>query len=385
LKTIKAGDQLRITYHPAGRPAQRIPTTVVSALDGHDLIVVDRQGRLYTTYWTEGAEIWQDFRPIRRRWRRHNFGIFSLGRALVYALTEAKQITMPSIGELRAFCQNHNARIGMLEGNILEHLQAMSRQFTELREFLQNRRRKRLRESREQLGFVLLFRDRLGRINIGVIQARLAAIDNRFRKELEHLCGWTPHYAARLQAVRNLQQQFRQQVRQVEQSLKAMTGHEAFCRTATTDKQVAGMACALRRQIEVLGQLKTIQPFTRWVQYCHDDLNTAAQLVESHNFSKALEVIKRLLEAMKLRLIGFEVEQLIEQIGLDLLLRRADHRSYWQRLTKLRDQLKSVDDTSFVEPVSVEAFAHLQSARQMLGQKKVAAAKDYLKKVAALI
>lgn len=382
---FQVGDRLRITYHPAGQPAQRIPTRIVATVDGHDLVVCDQQGRLYTTWWTEAAEFYQDFRVTDRRWRRYNLGIFYLGRALLYALTEAEQIKIPAIGELQTFCHKHNAMIAALQDNILPQLQATSRQFGRLQEFLKSRKRQGFRQSQEQLRFFLLFRDRLGRINVGVLQARLAAIDWRFMKELEHLCGWTPHYAARLQAVRNLQQQFRQTVQDANLRLSAMMAHEAMRQGKTSAKQVAGLKSVVSSVIEVVVKLAAVQPFCRWAKYCLADLRSALAEIDANRFAIAYVTLKRLLESMKLRLIGFELEKLVEQISLDLLLGRTDRDAYWHRLIKLHDQLERIDENGFAQPVCPRVLVLVQTGKEALDRFEVAGTKDCLKKAAALI
>lgn len=382
---LKTGDQLRITYHPAGQTPMRIWTTVVATVDGHDLVVVDKQGRLYTTWWTEQAHWYLDFRPTDRRWRRYNLGIFYLGRALLYALTEADQVKIPAIGELQNFCRQHNAKVAALEGNILPQLQAMSRQFSQLQQFLQYRKRRGFRQSQEQLSFFLLFRDSRGRINIGVLRARLAAIDGSFMKELEHLCGWTPHYAARLQAVRNLQRQFQQNVQDANSRLSAMMAHEAMKTGKTSAKQVAGLKSVISSVIEVITKLAAVQPFCRWAKYCLADLRSALAEIDANRFANAYVVLKRLLESMKLRLIGFELEKLIEQISLDLFLGRTDRDAYWHKVIKLRDQLERINETGFVEPVCQHALALVQAGKEALDHFEMAGAKDCFKKAAALI
>ena len=382
---LQAGDRLRITYHPAGQAAQRILTRVVATVDGHDLVVCDQQGRIYTTWWTEPAYLYQDFRTTDRRWRRYNLGIFYLGRALLYALTEAEQIKIPAIGELQTFCRKHNAEIAALQGNILPQFQAMGRQFSQLQEFLQRRKRQGFKQSQQQLHFFLLFRDKLGRINVGVLRARLAAIDWRFMKELEHLCGWTPHYAARLQAVHNLQRQLQRNVEDTNSRLSAMMAHEAMKSGQTSAKQIFGLMSVINSVIQVINQLSAVQPFCRWAKHCLNELDFSLAAIDNDNFFTAQRILVQLLESMKLRLIGFELEKLIEQISLDLLLGRTNRDAYWHRLIKLRDQLERVNETGFVEPVCQQILIHLQAGKEALDRFEVAGAKDCLKKAVALI
>jgi len=376
------GERIRLRWK-----GQRVTATVLVAIEGKDLVVVDDQGRLYTTYWTTEAQ-WHEKKSLSfRRWRRFEHGIFYLGRALEHALFGAAEIKIPTMEELQTFCREKNAEVSLLEGPILPHLQAMTSQFGKLWQFLVARKNRPLVESKTQLSLFLLLRDSLGRVNIGVLQARLATIDFRFMKELEHMCGWMPHYAARIESVRRLQLKFRQDIRQVAQSLRAMTAHAGFKTGRTTEQQTKAMAGVIRRQIQVLGELEAINPFVRWAKYCQTDLELAAQQIETGNFTQAQEEINRLLESMKLRLLGFELEELISQISLDLALGRIaqTRQDYYGKLVLLGHQIEAINETGFANPCKDVAASFIQVGRMALIDSNFTTAKTALKQAAAAI
>ena len=397
----KIGDQIRIRWK-----GKRILVTILVTIQGGDLVVVDREGQLYTTWWEEHAESSGGHKLQHRHWRRYTKGIYHLSRALRYAMIETEGVKIPTMEELQEFCQKRRAEISLIEvGDSIKHyLETMSGKFDELTSFLAGRRRQGLTEGRTHLSFFLLLRDSKGRVNIGVLQARLTAIDFRFMRELEHLAGWMPHYAARLNAVRRLQQQFQRSIRQVRQSLKAMTTHQAFQVGETSEKQVRGLIAALSRQITVLGQLEAIMPFRRWAKHCLADLAQArerfsrlfqayeyhgkgcrVEQLQANNLAKVSQILDRLLESMKLRLIGFELEELIEQISVDLLLKQVDRLACWQTLLELIHQVERVDESDLADPVCDGVMSHLYVAKNMLEEYKYPQTKTALKEATALI
>jgi len=383
---IRAGDRLRISYHPKGQKAKRIPTKVVTTVDGHDLVVVDSEGKIYTTWWTDKAELYQYFHPVHRRWRCYDLGIFALQRSLLYALTDNEQIKIPTIGQLQTFCRIKNVEISLLEGNTLIQLEKIAGQFEQLWKFLKAKRNQPLVKSKIQLSFFLLLHDSLGRVNIGVLRVRLAAIDFNFMKELKHICGWMPHYAARLQAVRNFQIQLKQNITDAKSRLSAMvSAHEAMTKGITSEKQIKGISAVIKSVIETIGQLKEIQPFCHWAEHCLDDLKGSLESINANNLKGAKVQLKKAIESINLRIIAFDLEKLIEQIGLDLLLGRTDKNAYQQQLADICKALKKIDESGFSEPVCQKAIDLLSKGIEALNSLKVADAKKFLKEAAKLI
>ncbi len=384
MKTEK-GSRIRIRYCPKGQRPYQLWVTVLATIGGGDLIAVDKKGQLYTTYWqTETKRPEGKCRINKRHWRRYPKGLYSLERGLLYALLETEEVRIPTLHELQKFCQDKRARIRVLKDGISE-LQTIAAEFTELKAYLAAKTRWTFRESNQQLRFFLLLRDGLGRLNVGVLQARLSTIDNRFSQELEHLLGWTPHYAARVSTVTALQRQFERSTETICRKLGAMLAHQAFQTGKTPDQQVALMREVLNRQILILQTLQQIQPFTKWAKYCLADLIEADNLLRQKKFPEAQVVIKRILEAMRLRIFGFQLEELIKQLGFDLLLGRADKAKLGKTVEGLDRQFRKIDEIGFVEPVRTVILANLETAEAAIKEGRYPQAKVLLKQAAAWI
>jgi len=383
---LERGSQIRICCHSAGQPPRQIWVKVLATIAGGDLIAVDKQGQLYTTFWqTESKRPAGKPTISKRHWRKYSQGLYSLKRALLYALFEAEEIKIPTLAELQEFCQNKRAQISVLANGIKE-LQSIALEFTALQGYLANKKRWPLKESRGQLRFFLLLRDSLGRINIGVLQARLSAINSRFTAELEHLLGWTPHYAARLSSVTALQRQFERGITDISRQLGGLLVHQGFKTGKTSDPQVVLMRDLLRRQIALLNGLRQIQPFTKWADYCLADLAWAHNLLEQKQFDLAQVVIKRLTQAMRLRLLGFQLEEVLAEFSFDLLFGRVDQKQYCRRISCLYSQLQKVDETGFAKPVcQLQILPALKKAMAALADRQYLKTKSLLKSAVSLI
>jgi len=135
-----------------------------------------------------------------------------------------------------------------------------------------------------------------------------------------------------------------------------------------------------------LEKLQTIRPFTCWAKYCLDDLHLAHQLITTHQFIEAKTVINRLVEAMKLRLLDFELEELIAEIGLAILLQSPDGSEYSTKITELIEQFKAIDETGFQEPVcQSRVLPSLRRAKAAIKAKQWLEAKKLLKQAVAPI
>ncbi|MFA6215659.1 MAG: hypothetical protein WC768_03760 [Patescibacteria group bacterium] len=375
-------DQIQITYR-----GKQVTVKVIVSIEGHDLVVVDSEGRVYTTWWEVNAD--QAAEPLRvqqRHWRRYTVGIYDLRRALLHSLVTAEQTTIPTLEELQKFCQRKGAEIRILKGNVAKELEQLTPQFTELADFLAGKIRWPLVKGSHQLHFFLLLRDSLGRLNVGVLSARLTTINARLTDELKHLAGWMPHYAARLSAIRMLQDQFQTVTREIQTSLQAMKRHEAFTKNKTTRKQVAGIVTALDRQVCLLIRLQHVQPFTKWAKYCQADLNEAKVFATKGAFDQALELINRILEAMKLRVLSFEIEELIAQLSLDIRLDRVAGGLYRERINLLIAECQAIDETGFTQPVCRETvLPELVKAQTAAVSDQWKRVKNALKRAAAAI
>lgn len=387
LKQLKPGDQTRIVYHPKNQTAKRIPVTIICTIDGKDLVALDREGSLYTTWWeTQTIKPQGKRRIFERHWKKYEAGIYSLKRSLTYALLGTERIKVPTIDELQEFCRNKNAEIAIFEGDPSQCLERIAGQFEEIESFLTGRRRWTLTESQRQLEFFLLLRDSQGRINLGVLRARLATINRRFETELEHLLGWLPHYAARLSAVTNLQHRIEAKVRQIQRQLNDILDHQAFQDGKITLKQIEGLKSNVKTVADTLVRLEKIQPFTAWASHCLVDLRSVYRLIGWRQFEKAKPIIEKILQSICLQIVGFELENLLGDLGLDLLFNKVDCQAYLSRLEMIRHNVQSVQETNFRLPVCKKISRLIGQAMQSLQELFVGPEiKDYLKQAVQLI
>jgi len=360
----KIGDEIRIAY---GKPSKRIWVRIAATIAGGDLIAIDRQGRFYTTWWEVNAEKSAQLCIGQRHWRRYEKGIYYLRRSLLLAMAQTRSNKIPSLSNLLQLCRKTQTTIFTFSGkNDLKRLEALSGQFEALQDFLKGRRRWPLKDSRDQLNFFLLFKDRLGRVNVGVLQARLSTIDRRFMAELQHLTGWLPHYAARFESVYNLQLDLQKQVQQMAQSLSAMTTHQAFQTGQTDEKQIKGLIAAMKRNLRVIKALSVIKPFDRWAKMCAKDLAQAKQQTGRKKFQAACDNLKKVVRSSQLRCLGFTLEELIAEISLSLAMKNINQKWLLEVISTLLLSLKMIDDSDFDEPIADRVSQILTQAKQAI-------------------
>jgi len=386
-KQLKVGDKTRITYHPKDQPAKRVQVTIVCTIEGKDLVALDRNGDLYTTWWeTDSVRPLGKRRIFQRHWKKYENGIYSLKRSLTYALLGTKKIKVPTMEELQAFCKCKNAEIALLEEDPSKCLERIAGQFDEIEAFLSRRKRWTLTEAQRQLDFFLLLRDSQGRLNIGVLRARLATIDRRFEEELKHLLGWMPHYAARLSAVSNLQHRIEAKVAQTQRQLNAMLSHQAFTSGSTTAKQITGLRSNIQTVAQAITRLQKIKPFTTWAGHCLADLRQAYRQVGFRQFNDARTAIETTLQSIRLQIVGFELEDLICDLSLDIMFNQVNRNAYISRLEAILHQVTGIQDSHFRQPVCRQIAQLINRAIQGLQEifvdQKI---KDYLKQAVKLI
>ena len=387
-KFYEAGDKMRIRYKsPGQKKSERLTVTIIASTRGRGLVAVDKKGRVYTTFWDQNAsKPGRKRSPYMRHWRCFRHGLAYLHRGLIYALINAEEVRTPTIEELKAFCaKKRDVTLSIINGGEKLQMEQLSREFDVLQRFLEKKERWPLVEARTQLSFFLLLRDSLGRLNIGVLKARLTTINARFATELKHLAGWTPQYAARFTAVHNLQRQIQEDVLSVQKTLTAMTFHGAFKKNQTTSKQVTGIQSCLRIQIALLQSIRVIEPFVCWGQLCLDDLIKTHTLVGKNDFIRAKIKINRLVESIKLRIIGFALEDLIGQLGLDMIRKSVDPIKYLSVITDQAIKLGAINESGFKQPVCGQILSFIESAAEAANTKKYADAKEALKQAVALI
>ena len=384
MKQHNIDDRMRIRYHPKNQPVQQVLVRIIATIAGGDLVAVDTQGRVYTTYWETNAEQAGHPKIGKRHWRCYKTGLFYLHRGLVAAMITAEEFKIPTLEALQAFCQDQQAEISILSGKQdLAQLQIISRQFGQLHDFLKGKIRWPLTESRDQLSFFLLLRDRLGRVNVGVLQARLSTINRRFTTELAHLLGWLPHYAARQQAIGGLLRHLQRQVAGIERALTAMAKHKGLSQGQTDATQITGLNAALGRHITTIEALQEIQPFAQWAQFCLDDLKKAQSALSQARFADARQLIARLTYSSRLRYLGFALEEVIAGLSVDLLLGRPERDAYWQKLFDLATQFREIKDDDFAQAIVSELVGLVDAARiEVPNWPKV---KQLLKQAANLI
>ncbi len=149
---------------------------------------------------------------------------------------------------------------------------------------------------------------------------------------------------------------------------------------------IAGISAALDRQATTLVRLQNIRPFTTWAQYCLKDLGQAKVFVGNQEFDRALRLINRVREAIKLRILGFEIEELIAQLSLDILLDKADHRVYCRIIRELIGNANGIDETGFTQRVCHKTvLPELTEARAAASDNELECAKNALKRAVAAI
>jgi len=144
----------------------------------------------------------------------------------------------------------------------------------------------------------------------------------------------------------------------------------------------------LNQPVSWLKNISRIKGFAQWAQYCLADIEQANLRLDKNQPQKALEIIRRLKEAVRLKYGQFRLNELLLKTGFDLINGENHWSMHQTSIASIGEYISSVDETGFVEPVCRKILEHLAIGDIFLNQaprpKAITQAREALRQALAL-
>ncbi|MDO8582173.1 MAG: hypothetical protein Q7S16_04855 [bacterium] len=306
---------------------------VFSVPDTNEGVAMDAQGRFYVS------------NAKQNRWTRTEHGIFEVERML-WEMMLGYRIELPSIEALREEAQKLNIEFETLDIGDPDVQDRVREQIIAIAEPLAHVRSEPKKAARKQIVVCLLFRDKLGRLNIGVFRARTIAALNRLFDRIKEIKGIQRHIFMRLAGVQTIARCVTFVLNTAEENLgSAIRVLENGQREEAKDLLI--MAGKDVRQLTVGPLLQTqaliIQP-----------LREALKAMQGGNDAEATEKMRFALHALRLKRQRVRLEALLLQF---VALRKKSEpteclQPWFARITTMLMHVEGEENTSRTELLS---------------------------------
>ena len=330
----------------------------------------DLQGFLYLSWWKPQAIFYGNRKRRRYKWRiqeRHwkKFrNVFDLLRGIQQALESAQKDAIPTIEELQNLCQSIRVETQNLERITDIDAAKLKMELKKAHEVLRPKHSAALREAADQIKFCIPIRDSRGRLNKGVIQARLTAVDNRLLERLAKILAWLQNYAGWEILLRQLSENQRKATVFFEEVI-------CGCKRRLGDpkgRNAAKLIAEISRPIGWLNNLRQIRGYGTWADNCRGDIIQINTALAKQQWDQALKITNRLLQSVRLKRFHFRLNRLSLEIGLDVINGQLSLERHAQAIVALQNELARIDERGFKTPICKDVIELLGAAKDYLVQ-----------------
>lgn len=368
--------------------------SVTQLIDGYDDIVYDTQGFLYRKSWNRKKKA-KEKTPHRRKQIRYttddieyikydNLG--DLQRGLVQAvLGGSSQIIYWQ--ELSDRVRVAKAKIHTLDEYSEAEREGIRQELKELLAHLKRRKAPELKEAQRQVAICIPLRDKRGQFNIGVIQMKLLAVQDRFDERLGNITGWHPKMALQLTLVSDALLRAYADVENIEKSMLRHTRHPILKNGKFTNSQVKNFCTNIELDIDRLRRWSGIRPFTTWARYSITDLVSLQVSLQAHDLKSVRVLVDRLHASAQYKQLQLELFTVLEKISLNEYLKKKDRvnaERFRKRLQTIAHALNAIDDNSWREQVVSDTIRLIGDASMLLSDNQKQRGKEHLKEALSL-
>ena len=349
-------------------PIKHFPTSV---------LVEPNSGKFFMSYWRLAKKRGER----RQRAFREYPDVYSLFRSLVQTNESTKRKRIPTLEDLRTECIDINVHAGTISAADNGAIAQAKKSMAKILERLENAKTIELKEANEQLECAIVFRDSKNRLNVGVVCARLVAARNRLKERMENILYWLNRYSEWSEAISIFLAFHRRYLPRLETRLAELHRDvlELEFRRSNTDRIVR----FIERIITEIQNLKFLGGWRNWALQCTKDLNMAIQFVREGATDAAAQSLRKVIQATRLKLIQYEIHELLMQIDLDQIEKIQNAPDHIKAIKAIEKTLDSIDETDFRTPVIDKLREKLSAAAALLAKnmkpKDKKEMKDYLR------
>lgn len=341
------------------------------------VLVEPNSGKFFMQYWRLAKERGEK----RQRAFREYPDIYSLFRSLIQAREQTKRKRIPTLEELKAECADVNILTNTIKAADADAIAQAKASMAKMLEKLENAKTIELKEASEQIECAIIFRDSKNRMNTGVVCARLVATKNRLKERVENILYWLDRYGEWGEAISIFLTFHRQYLPRMEIRLVQLSETEIF-----ENAQRGRNAATIARIENIIREIYNLQFFggwRKWALQCKKDLTACIVQIRQGKISEAAAELKKVKQATKLKLIQYEIHELLLEIDLGQIEKTIDAFSHAKAVHAIGKKIDFIDETGFRTSIKNDLREELAAAAALLGKgvkpKEIKEAKSRLR------
>jgi hypothetical protein len=292
---------------------------------------------------------------IKRGFRKYP-DVYSLFRGLWQAIQSTKLSRIPTLEELQADCRDINFEVNSIKVINETEIEKARQALANVLKQLEHVQTVELREAKEQTSFAILFRDSRNRLNTGMVCARLVAVRNRITERIDNIIRWLRYYTQWADAISIFLTFHRRFLPRLDSRLERLI---AEIPDPVKNRFTIGRILSMKEEI---GRRQFFGGWCEWAKQCQKDLITAIKCVRQRKTTEAIAVLKKVRQAIKLKLIQYQIHELLLEIDLDQISQKPRLDHYRQVVKEIIKELEAVDESGFRVPVKEEVATLLSLA-----------------------
>lgn len=340
------------------------------------ILVEPKSGCFFVQYWKTPKKRGEN----RQRAFRKLPDVYSLFRALIQTMASTKLKRIPTLENLKSDCQDSNLKINAVRRLTISEIESAQKPLAQSLEKLDRARTVELKEAKGQMELAILFRDSKNRLNIGMVCARLVAVQNRLRERVENILYWLSRYAEWAEAISIFLEFHKRFLPGLEKRLCLIAEKEISenCRAGHDQLTIQRLNAACR-DVE---RLMHFGGWRLWAHQCQKDLREAYDLISKKNYAKTITVVKKIIQAVRLKLIQYQLHEFLLKIDIDNINGTLDCPAYKNTAINIATEIAAIDELGFRTLIKDDLLSLLITFQALLEESPldIGALKNTLRK-----
>lgn len=341
-------------------------------------ICLDLSGNLYMSYWPT-PEKRDERKP--RQYRMYK-DIYSLFRAVMQTMERTKANRLPCLDQLTDDCREICADIRDIrkadEKDILKAQISMTKVLGQI----MNGVTPEIREASEKVSFAIIFRDSLGRINTGMVSARLFAARNRIVERMQNILQWMRKYAEWKESIQTFVFFHKNYLPRLANRLKILIDSEV---SNLFDSDKIGILINKLRNIwRELEHLIWVGGWKNWCYQIKKDINECLAKISEDGREKIKLRIEKIRQSVLLKIAQYTIHDILLDMDIELSQNVFEKSSHLAKIDLAISDVERIDDHDWRNPVCSKINSLLRTTvdvlrKSPLDKKNINASKKNLR------
>ncbi len=264
----------------------------------------------------------------------------------------------------------------------------LNKKIAELAFRLEKVRKPTKKEARDYFKSSLNITDSLGRINPSATGAKTVAAERRLKMRKEEIYRIASRLGMLELALITEKNRIEKDVlRPIRSFLASLENHTVFKEKNVSESEIMGYATRLWMWISDL-ETVDVEPFLFPVKMLQNEFERVRELLRKRQFARSKKILKKSLEALRLKEIQSDLEKIILDMSL-IIYGRSTRVAYLSnleaRLQYLIADLKTIDEREFEIRCCYKVKRKLIKVTRLIQKNKLKEAKEILKMASGLL